>query len=307
MRILFDNVDFHSRRGPHLFGQKLAAALARRGHLIVGAGERPDVQLTFIESSIRGRKRAPLIHRLDGIWFNTVQDWRAANVPIRRTFAAADAVVYQSEFDKRLVERFFGPREPFRIIPNGTELQRIQSAPPLRIPFDRTPEKVWSCASSWRPHKRLGENIRYFREHAGPRDCLLIAGAGPEVDPRRTRDRRIRYLGDLEYETLLSMYRASDCFLHLAWLDHCPNVVVDARAAGCRIVCSSSGGTREVAGPDATLILEDEWDFEPCDLYSPPRMDIAKTAVNGLDADIRIESCAQEYEKAFAAATSSPA
>ena len=66
--------------------------------------------------------------------------------------------------------------------------------------------------------------------------------------------------GDRLFISLLSA-----AFIHLAWLDHCPNVVVDARAAACQIICSSAGGTKEIAGPSAIVIEEDEWDFEPVD------------------------------------------
>ena len=35
--------------------------------------------------------------------------------------------------------------------------------------------EVWSCASSWRPHKRLNENIRYFLEFAPKNSILAVA------------------------------------------------------------------------------------------------------------------------------------
>jgi glycosyltransferase involved in cell wall biosynthesis len=80
----------------------------------------------------------------------------------------------------------------------------------------------------------------------------------------------------MQQDQLNALYRRSSHLIHLAWLDHCPNVVVDARAAGCRIVCSSSGGTEEVAGNNAIVVEEDEWDLSPLDLYSPPRLDFSR-------------------------------
>ena len=71
--------------------------------------------------------------------------------------------------------------------------------------------------------------------------------------------------------SLLSLYKRSSTFVHLAYLDHCPNVVVDAQAAGCKIVCSSTGGTHEIVD-NGIVILEDEWDMKPCTLYKPPRI-----------------------------------
>ena len=93
------------------------------------------------------------------------------------------------------------------------------------------------------------------------------------------------------------MYKASSYFVHLAWLDHCPNVVVDARASGCKIVCSSSGGTKEIAGLSAVVIEEDEWGFEPVELYSPPPMDFSRKIKNIYDSDYNMESVAAQYKK----------
>ncbi len=304
MRILFDNVDFHSRRGPNLFGSKLASALKPRGHVVVSRAGRADVQLAFIERTLE--RCAPLVLRLDGIWLNTAMDWKAANAPIERTYREASAVVFQTEFNKVLVERHFGPAARWIVVRNGTDHRKIGAIAPMRLAGVRPRANVWCCASSWRPNKRLSENVRYFQEHAGARDLLLIAGPNPDLDLASVKDRRIRYLGDLDYEPLLSLYRASGTFLHLAWIDSCPNVVVDARAAGCKIICSSTGGTKEVAGPAATLIVEDEWDFQPYNLYQPPKLDFSRTAPNPYDVDIGIETCARGYESAFAIALAFP-
>ena len=152
-------------------------------------------------------------------------------------------------------------------------------------------ENVWCCASSWRPHKRLEENIRYFLEHQGRNDCMIVAG---NVSPDN-RLPNVFYAGTLFYEELLSLYKRSTYFVHLAWLDHCPNVVVDARAAGCQIICSSAGGTKEIAGPDAIIIEEDEWDYRPTKLYNPPLMDFTRKLKNSFDVDYDMSKVAKKY------------
>ena len=63
-------------------------------------------------------------------------------------------------------------------------------------------------------------------------------------------------------------------------MDHCPNVVVDARAAGCKIICSSSGGTKEIAGDNSVIIEDMEWDLKPFELYSPPMLDFSRRSSN---------------------------
>ena len=102
--------------------------------------------------------------------------------------------------------------------------------------------------------------------------------------------------------SLLSLYKRSTTFLHLAYLDHCPNVVVDAQAAGCRIVCSSSGGTSEIVSK-GIVINEAEWDFKPTKLYKPPLMDFDNCSEVSShqceDFKNNIEKCALKYHDVF--------
>ena len=87
---------------------------------------------------------------------------------------------------------------------------------------------------------------------------------------------KILFLGELGITNLFSLYRRSDYFIHLGRFDNCPNVVVDARAAGCQIICSSLGGTIEVAGTGATVIEEDEWDFVSFECNVPSSLDFSR-------------------------------
>lgn len=288
MRILFDNVNFSSTSGPNSFGLKLAKAVSNLGQTIVEAHENPDVQLAFIQST---GVYAPIVQRLDGVWFNIEQDWEMQNAALKATYDKAAAVIAQSYFDKKLIEKFFGHRENLHVIHNGADKRLFDSIEPFHLNIKNV-EKVWTCASNWRPHKRLQENVRYFLEHAGQRDILIIAGDNPH---NLVADHRIFYAGALDTASLISLYKSTDYFLHLAWLDHCPNVVVDARTAGCHIICSSSGGTHEVAGENSTIIVEDEWNFEPCRLYSPPPLDFSKKKQNESKTSVDIYDVAKMY------------
>ena len=95
----------------------------------------------------------------------------------------------------------------------------------------------------------------YFLEFAPKKAQLAIAG-GLGMDEAKeimSLDKRIHILGDLDYMSLLSLYKRSSTFIHLSYLDHCPNVVVDAQAAGCHIICSSTGGTKEVVSKGTAI------------------------------------------------------
>ena len=271
MNLVLENVNLNSNSGPNSFGQKLFKYMPSCGVTINNTPE-PDAYLCFIESG-RTTHNAPLFQRLDGIYFNSAFDYAAQNSNIKRTYESAAGVIFQSNFNKELTFKYFGPHNNYAIIHNGADLELINSVEKIKI--DKY-ENIWSCASSWRPHKRLNENIRYFIEHAGPNDGLIVAG---KVDNKFEHE-RIHYVGELATEKLFGLYKASKYFIHLAWLDHCPNVVVDAMASGCQIICSSAGGTKEIAGKNAIIIEEKTWDYSPVELYNPPPMDFSHKIQN---------------------------
>tara|TARA_A100001015_G_scaffold319964_1_gene444689 strand:+ start:1742 stop:2644 length:903 start_codon:yes stop_codon:yes gene_type:complete len=292
MNVLLDNVNLLSNSGPNSFARKLANTLSEKNNIFI---EQPsdckiDVQLSFIQAT---QFLAPIVQRLDGIYFNSEQEWKKQNEPIRKTHELASGVIYQSKFNQALTEKFFEKKEKSIVIGNGTDLEAIKSIPPSDHPALDLFEKVWMCASSWRPHKRLAENIRYFLEHSTHRDCLIVSGNGFQS---KVKHDRIFYTGGIDWSQLVSLYKRSDTFIHLALLDHCPNVVVDARASGCKIVCTDSGGTKEIAGPEATVIKDMDWDFEPFKLYDPPSLNFSEKRKNKIESTIDIVEVAKKYE-----------
>ena len=288
MNIHLENVNTDSNSGPNSFARKLIKYISKMDHTF-DLNKSGDVNLAFIQSG-KTNYSAPLVQRLDGIYFNTIQNYRVQNHFIEETYKKADGVVFQSNFNKELTFKFFGPHDNYAIIHNGADVEEINNT----LPFLNYPDKfseLWCCASSWRPHKRLDDNIEYFFEHAPDDACLLVAGKANN----QINHPNVFYLGDVDQRVLYRVYNASTHFIHLAWLDHCPNVVVDARACGCKIICSSSGGTKEIAGPDAIVIEEDEWNFEPINLYQPPEMNFSRKINNVWDIDYNMSEVARKY------------
>jgi len=291
MNILLDNVDIGSTTGPNHFASKLKKYMQRQGDTF--AFDKPfNVQLSFIQSS--RHSTIPLFQRLDGIYFNSEQDFNRMNAAIKDTYKRSSGVVFQSEFNRRLTFEYFGEHNNSTVIHNGADLEYINQVRTLKTPVLEQFETVWCCASSWRPHKRLGDNVEYFLQHSNKRDCLVVAG---NVDKdEMVQHERIFYPGNLKVNELYSLYKKSKYFIHLAYLDHCPNVVVDAVACGCHVICSSAGGTKEIA-LGGTIIEEDEWDFKPTELYKPPKMDFSRKIENNHNTSIDMVYVASKYNK----------
>ena len=296
MKVFTHNFNPQSNSGPNKFTRTLFRKLINENEVVLSSQEEADIEFCLIQQQLP--KVKPMLLRLDGIWFNSEQEYNKQNAIIQYSYNNADAVVFQSTFNKNLVEAWFGRHENSHVINNSCDNKLINSA--NKHFWDKkfgVSTEVWSCASSWRPHKRLDENIRYFLEFAPKNAIFAIAGAlGMDDAKRIPSDDRIILMGELDYMSLLALYKRSSTFIHLAYLDHCPNVVVDAQAAGCKIVCSSSGGTKEVVN-DGIVIIEDEWDFKPIPLYKPPSMDFSKSVKIQTSNKNSFEECAENYFK----------
>jgi len=300
VRVLFDGVQLNSTSGPNTFAKHLWRALELKGHVcttVCNSNPVPDIQLTFIQSAI-GKKIAPMVLRLDGAWFNSEQNWLMLNQPIIRSHNMADAVIAQTTFNKYLIRRYIGHHSNVHVIRNGTDLNEIESVEPLADEFIDKFKSVWCCASSWRPHKRLQANISYFLENADEDCCFIVAGENPDL---MIGHDRIAYADHLNRITLLKLFKRANKFIHLPWLGHCDNVLIDARASNCEIVCTDSGGTAEIAGKGATIIRDHAWNWKPIRLYDPPKLDFSNhyvgTGIN--ESNIDINDVADMYLDVF--------
>jgi glycosyltransferase involved in cell wall biosynthesis len=287
LNIHLENIDLNSYSGPNSFANKFV-------NYVEGCTFDPNKEaaahLCFIETH-KNHFEKPLFLRLDGIYVNAKQDHQRQNYNIKRTYDLAKGVIFQSEFGKKLIFKTFGEHPNYTIITNGADTRKISETEPLKY---TKYENVWACASNWRPHKRLDSNIRYFLEQAGPNDGLIVAGAVPRN--QQVQAKNIHYVGTLNQKQLFSLYKRSTFLIHLASLDCCPNVVVDARACGCKIICTDSGGTREIAGSDAIVIKDLDWNFEPLDLYNPCELDFSNFSdLNGLDSEVDMSYVSKRY------------
>mgnify|MGYP003640958136 FL=1 len=301
MKILLDNVNLNSSSGPNHFGRKLKAGFDALGHSCSTDVSDPDIQLSFIETHMTESK-APLVLRLDGVYFDTESDFMSQNENILRSYRMASGVIFQSEYCKELIFKFFGEHQNFEVIHNGADMGYISSVPQMDSTLNVKYDNIWCCASSWyynnnpntpRRWKRLKENVEFFQQYGGSNDCLVIAGDVAERD--KVIDDRIHYSGKLPVAQLIALYKASKYFIHLASPDACPNVVVDARASGCKVICSSLGGAKEIAGPDAMVVREDEWDYEPMQLNGIRSMDLTSVGANCYNVEMNMDIVAKRY------------
>lgn len=303
MKIHFHNVNFSSASGPNSFIGRLAHQLALNGHIIADDDDY-DVALVSIEQTGRLLLEKPVVQRLDGIWFKPEQ-YETHNKNIKLLYHSANHVIWQSNFDAEMTKHWWGDPKKGSIIRNGIDTSKVVSKNATFVELKQRYEKVFVCSSNWHPQKRLRDNIEMFKHLRAtqfPYSCLIVMGAGPDY---QVADKNIYYTGPLPHQLCLEVYSVADYMIHLAWADHCPNVVVEALSQGCPVICADSGGTKELVGTNGLILREKEaYKFQLADYDNPPRIDVtqvnkplSKVLVNAPELDIK--DVAKKYEEVF--------
>jgi glycosyltransferase involved in cell wall biosynthesis len=302
MKIHFSNVNFSSNSGPNSFGFRLANSFKNLGHEIVEDNKKEyDVFLCFIEPSSNPRHGSKFIHRLDGIWFKPEQ-FKTHNKNIKWAYDNCDHVVWQSEFDKKMTCHHWGDRNG-SVIHNGISLENVDSETLLTNIKDiksKITGRLFVSSASWHRQKRLKENIEFFEKNKKDGDIMIVMGPNPDVIIDKPHlQKSIIFTGKLSHNQCLEIFREADWMIHLAWLDHCPNVVVEALSQGCPVICTDSGGTKEIVNDNGIVIPEtNPYSFELTDYDNPYFINIPEVNLDKIDVKnqhLDIENIAKKY------------
>lgn len=304
MKIAVHGVDFSSPTGPNAFCRRMLRRLRDCGHQLVVAGSDCDVDFVNVTLSAPARS-GRIVQRLDGIW--TAVHQLHMNTEIKRAYDQATLVVWQSEYDKKLITRAFGQKSGY-VIRNGAERpsrEALDIAKQIKL---QTRHKIACCSASWHPQKRLTDNVSIMRQLAqasGDKFTMLVLG---RPDDSVAAD-DVHVIGQASELVCQAVYAASDVLIHAAWRDHCPNAVCEALAAGCPVICTDSGGTSETMCEHVTVIrdvADHHIDDVIFDHDKPPKLIIdsrlSPPAGRCACAVHTVERAAKEYEAALFAA-----
>jgi glycosyltransferase involved in cell wall biosynthesis len=259
--------------GPANFFNRLIDSVVENQYAKV-VGTRNILQDVGLYSSVVDRFNLnPYVIRIDGIYFDKEQT-SGSNVTLnKRIFKSIDraqGVVFQSNFSKNLVEAHYGKiKSPYVIILNGAPLRDVKRK--------NNHKKIIICSANWRAHKRLNSIISVVGKLKEKVDCeLLVLGDTESVE--KSSHEFVKYIGKVDKNIVLKYLERADLFIHLAWLDPCPNSVIEAISCGVPVVCSNEGGTPEIVrktgcGRIANCDIKVDYS-DLVDLYNPPIPDI---------------------------------
>lgn len=302
--------------GPGIFGNRLKKQFEKNGHVFVNpysTSQVPQKNISIIHGErIKGCPFNAL--RLDGLYFDSENpDNDKLNAPILKSFQRenSDYIIYQSEFSRDMYHAFMGER-PFSIINNGIDqkefLSNVKDLKTGHSVFSSY-EKICVASASWRRHKRLEEILEAFKSPKLEKVLLVVLGGFEYVKDKSTLSENVLLTPLFEPHQTSSIYSMADAMIHIAWLDWCPNTVVEALSCGTPVLCSHNGGTKELVKNDGvTIQLEEDYEIgTKVPLYNPPDVD-TEILVEGIlevlekpkgfkRPDLDIETVASNYEK----------
>lgn len=123
----------------------------------------------------------------------------------------------------------------------------------------------------------------------GYRLTLLIAGDGDLLDAVRQEESKcIVALGKQDFDHVIALYKASDCFVLPSDSEGFPTTVLEAVACGCYVITTERGGAKE-------LIVDDSYGMVIQDNQTERLMEAIRTAID--DPERRRDAASRAYQR----------
>lgn len=200
-----------------------------------------NVQLSFVRMGWKGK--IPVVGRIDGIIYDASTNWQARNEGISQMHQTADAIIYQSDYSRRLCESLLRKRNlhaKVAVIHNGIEPNWCG------LPVEHEGINI-TVLGKHRRHKRLKEIIELFLMYHSNVTNSHLHIFGKLHDNVPVKHPNIHYYGMVERERMFEVLRVTDFSLHLSKRDSCPNSVLECLSAGIPVITTNKcGGATEM-------------------------------------------------------------
>ena len=255
-----------NKGGPAIFRSRLIDALNKIEDIkvVTNEEEKFDVGLEFIKRESKHSK--PYILRASSCYYMyKYKLWN--NKPIFKSIKKSAHTIFQSNYAYNLCNRVLSLedrgaiKQGYSIIYNGIDLDYINSIKPKE---GIEPGSFVSCAR-WDSNKRPISMIKGFLEANTKRHLYIIGGEGVniwgrELGKKYRKNKYIHFLGEKSNKKTIAIMKACDYQMHLAFIDICPNVVLEGLACGLNVLCTNLGGTPELVGKNGVILnVDTQW------------------------------------------------
>lgn len=242
----------------------------------------------------RTKVKYPMVLRVDGIHLkqNDKTNWK--NDRIRKALKRTTAVIYQSEYAKKMVQAKFGFRnKPSYVVFNGAVPSEYWGhSKQLKGKYNIISVAKWCHRNGYRTHKRFKSVVATAREYRDKDVHFYVAG---EVLDKPSLP-NLTLLGQLDDKTLRGYLCAADIMFYPAKYDWCPNSVVEAICAGLPVIATDGHGGTELVRACGGVVISNKFSVdEVCEniayaLAEPPNVD---------SSPVDVKNTAVQYKAVF--------
>ncbi len=267
---------FNKKIGPYIFLERISKKFKKNGINLTNKFD-PFYDFAIFANTNKSIYKKPYFLRIGGIFFdkkNTAINTFEANKEIFESIDNSAGTIFVSEFTKNLVKKFHkNLKVPNVVINNSVPLNLFSSkGNNLRDKLKlKSNDFVIITSAVWRRHKRLNEIIKLFYKLKTEINNLKLIILGEYNLKKIEPD--IILAGNIEHYNLPEWYRTANVYIHLSWIDHSPNTLVEAIACGLPSLCTNNGGTHELIEKTNSGIVSNadkNYDYQLVDYYNPP-------------------------------------
>ena len=252
-------------KGKFIF--KLMRSLTKMGVECVTSTEgKCDIDFHVSRFHYESKNCLKRVLRLNPVHVDTNMHYKWLNAKKEKALRHSHGVIYQTVFSKKMCDAFIGKSRHLKtIIFNGADPQDYD------VPAAQSEYTYNYLASTrtWINQKRLPDIVESFLKADIADSVLYVAGI---LVKYKYKHPRIKYLGDIDEKTLAGYLKLCNAMIHTTWIDACPNGVVESMVAGCPVIATNQGGTKELGVQ--TLIEDKPWKFKAMNLNKTPKANI---------------------------------
>ncbi len=204
----------------------------------------------YVATTVRGWFGTPIVvrpHGSDILPGERIRKHPRLERRVRETLQSVDSVVAQGKFLQDVVRDLGVDERRVRIIHNGVDLATFAHGQP----FDH-PNPYVLGLGNLSHRKGFDVLLRAYARLQEPTHDLIIAGDGPESTSLRQLagelgvSRRVRFLGAVEGQRKVDLYRSARFFVCPSRREPFANVILEALASRLPVVASKVGGNTEL-------------------------------------------------------------
>lgn len=201
--------------------------------------------------------------RLGAVHFSAGYNWKKPNKRKKKAVKKADGVIYQSQFSKSICRKYLGKgKGPETVIFNGASIVKPENDKRVYMMSTRT----------WIRQKRLKNAVQAFLMADIDAELHIYGETEGRARDYR-REPKVFFHGPVKQQEVQEALKKANVLLHPTYLDACPNSVAEALCAGCRVICTDQGGTKELVKDNGTVVIDKPWNGKPINLEHPPSLD----------------------------------